>query len=158
MATSPRRTVRIEMTMATTGRLMKKRAMSLLVPRGGGRRVGAAGGRFGSDDRGTRLHARESFHDHAISRLQSRVDDPESAGSFTGYDLADVGLAIRANDGDLVSPLQLVDGSLRDEDGVFLHLDDCPHFRVLTGSQHIAGVREQPDGRDRAGFDVDLAP
>src|ERR1700686_1715374 len=89
IATSPSRTVRMEMTMATTGRLMKKLAMSLLLPRGRSG-CGARGGRFRRVHSGPRLDARESLHDHTVARLQSGADDPETANSLPSGDLSDL--------------------------------------------------------------------
>src|SRR5260221_4142789 len=157
IATSPRSTVRIEMTIATTGRLMKKRAMALLLPRrscGGG----AAGRCLRRDDWSSRLDSRESFHDRPVTWLQAGVDNPETAYALSRNDLPDLDLAIDPDDADLIGPLHFVDRPLRDEERSLLRLDDSTHLRVLARPQDVARVREEPYSRDRAGLHIDLTP
>src|SRR5437764_3001713 len=138
IATSPPRTMRTEMTMATTGRLMKKLAMTRhhLHPA---------------------LHPREPLGDDAVARLQAFFDDPVAADALPhlhGLDRDDV---VRADDADLLEPLQLVDGALRHDQRRAADVRHGADARVLAGAQDVAGIREDADGGDGAGLHVDVA-
>src|SRR5512140_3726142 len=160
MATRPPRTVRIAMTIATMGRLMKKRATAS-PPRGRGerrRRRRSPGGRRVDGRHGRpRLHARKPLHDDALAGGKAALDDPQVSDAFCRLDRPDLGLVVGADDGDLKRALHLVDGALRDEDRALAHLHDRPDLRVLAGTQDVPGIREEPDGRDRAGAHVDVS-
>src|SRR5215212_11000675 len=104
-ATSPPRSVSSEMTMATTGRLMKKRAIDfpLFTPSWLVRR---------STLRRHRLpvfHPRESFDDHLLARVQPFLDDPVRADARAELHRPHVRRVVRADHGHLVDALQLVD-------------------------------------------------
>src|ERR1035437_3160120 len=163
IAMSPPRTVRIAMTIATMGLLMKKRAMESLScgRRQGHRRRRArsrrSSGVAGRDDR-PRFDPREPFHDDALTGLQALFDHPQAPDALGRLDRPDLGLVVGADDGDLIRALHLVDRALGDEDRALPHLHDGAHFRVLAGAQNVPWVREEPDGRDRAGPHVDVAP
>src|SRR5258708_36150442 len=116
-------TVRIEMTMATIGRSMKKRAMASPPGGGGGRRGWRGQGGWGAEGGGLRrrlarlhldacLDAREALDHDALARLQAALDHPEGADPLPGLDVADLGAVVGADDGDLAPALQLVDGAL----------------------------------------------
>src|SRR6185369_8901437 len=80
IATSPTMTVMIEITIATIGRLTKKRAMGLLrLSRGG---LGGPGARrrrrhrLGGDGRAL-LHLLQALDDHLLAALQAFLDHPQ---------------------------------------------------------------------------------
>src|SRR5260370_2126746 len=70
MATRPTITMRIEMTIATMGRLMKNLAMALARPLGLGQR---------GFDLLASLYSVDSLDDDPLARLQPLPDDPEGA-------------------------------------------------------------------------------
>src|ERR1019366_8771584 len=152
-AISPPRTVTIERTMETMVRLIKKRAMGFLPrSRGAGRR------RLTRRDGHARLHAGKPFDDDAIAGLQTLIDEPKAAELRTDLHGPDLCLVALADDGDLISPLHLVDGALEHEDRAAPDLRDRADLRVLTGAEAVAGVGKDSDGGDRAGLHVDVTP
>src|ERR1035437_5805134 len=94
---SPPRTVTIEMTIATIGRLMKKRTTEL-PSSGRGQRGGRLGRRRGSDGRDDhpRLDAREALDNHLLAGLEPILDDPHAADALGGLDLPDLPSVPRA--------------------------------------------------------------
>src|SRR5262245_41380104 len=80
MATTPSRTVMIEITIATIGRLTKKRATGLPRTAGGRRRVRLVlvllDGRLGAD-RHAVLHALQAADDDAVAFLHAVLEHPE---------------------------------------------------------------------------------
>src|SRR5262245_62078974 len=138
IATTPRITMRMEMTMATMGRLMKNLAMaSLFRPR-------------------ARLHERArrqpnflagaypvaALDDDPLTRLQPVGHGPQRANPHVDLDRADVDHVVGTHHGDLVNPLHVLDGALRDQERALLHLDDSANLRVLTRAQQIVVVRK----------------
>src|ERR1035438_4678260 len=163
IAMSPPRTVRIAMTIATMGLLMKKRAMESLScgRRQGHRRRRArsrrSSGVAGRDDR-PRFDPREPFHDDALTGLQALFDHPQAPDALGRLDRSDLRLVVGADDGDLIRTLHLVDRALGDEDRALPHLDDGAHLRVLARTENVTGVGEEADRRDRSGAHVHVAP
>src|SRR5260370_15339722 len=158
-ATKPKMTVRMAMTIATIGRLTKKRTTLPLSERGSGRRrsnrgVGGGGG-------GAHRHAgpqpRQIRDDHLVADAQSFLDDPEAADLRPRLHHPDVDLAVGADHADLVGALKLVDGLLRHEEGALPHLDHGPHLRVLTRPEDVPGIREGALDSARAGSNGHLA-
>ena len=97
----------------------------------------------------------EALDDHALSALQpARHDDEVSDALVQGH----------APERDLVSlvhhqngllALGLLDGALRDEDGVLALLDHGAHSPELPRPQELLGIGEQRLEDDRAGLGVD---
>src|SRR5690349_19611744 len=79
-ATIPPRTVTIAMTMATMGRRMKKRDMSVVL-----RRLRVDGGPVAH---------RRRVDDHPLTRLQALFDDPAAADPRSELDVADRHLVV----------------------------------------------------------------
>src|ERR1043165_1232791 len=136
--TNPPRTMMMEMTMATTGRLMKKLAMR-------------------RHHLHARLYPRETLGDDAVARLQAVLDDPVAADALPRLHRLDRDDVVGADDADLLDALQLVDGALRHDERGAADVGHGADARVLPGAQDVAGIREDADGRDRAGLDVDVA-
>src|SRR6202035_2385808 len=164
IATKPRRTVRMEMTMATMGRSMKKRAMASPRSRsaGGGGMISGGACRF----RGRlflRLHARprfdarEALDDDALAGRQARFDDPQGPHPLPRLHGADLGLVAGADDRYLIAPLELVDRPLRHQHRPLFDLRHGAHLGVLAGAQEVAGVGADGDGLDGPRLDVHLA-
>src|SRR3974377_565995 len=128
-ATTPTITMTMEITMATMGRLMKKRAMSLplLLPGGGGWRTGRrlllkrlrGDGHTGPD-------FLDAFHNHALARLQAFIHHPPGSGASPHRAPPEVHLVVRTHYGHLVSPLQLGDRPLGNQQRPLLRLDQGP--------------------------------
>src|SRR6266850_6784974 len=148
MATRPTITMRIEMTIATTGRLMKNLAMVLARPLGLGRR-----GR----DLLAGFHSVDSLDDDPLARLQPLSNDPEGADALADLDRSKVHRLVGSDHGDLVDALLVQDGPLRNEQRAFFRVDDGAHLRVLAGAQEIARVREHAPDADSAGRRPDRA-
>src|ERR1700687_4209275 len=118
IAMRPPRTVRIAMTIATMGLLMKNRAMAS--PPGAGRqgRRGCRRSRRGIDGRDghARLHAGEPLDDDTLALGESALDDPHASHALGGLDCPDLSLVAFADDRDLIRALHLVDRALGNED------------------------------------------
>src|SRR6267142_1848163 len=145
IVTPPTITVRMAMTIATMGRLMKKLDMDLdsfqsnyenspLAPFGEGgaglcrssqatrspllacRRSWPS---FGHEWLGPHDHAREEsllpLRDHTFTGLQSVLDNPHGADAVTNLDRADSDLADLPDNVNLIVALQLCDSRLRDQ-------------------------------------------
>src|SRR5262245_46880102 len=127
IATTPRMTMRIEITMATIGRLMKNFDMIRLLRRARlSRQADLLAG----------AHPVAAFDDDPLSRLQPLGHDPERAEARTDLDGADVDGVVGFHDGDLVHALDVLDGALDHEERALLHVDDRPDLGVLAGTQH----------------------
>src|SRR5512143_2404643 len=126
IATSPTRTVTMEITIATIGRLTKKRAMLLRLGRRLRSTLAGGGGR-----RGLRAHDHAVPHllqalDHdLLARLQALLDQPETVHPWPDLDVAERHLVAFADHRDAVEVLQLDHGSLRDEESALLRLGDA---------------------------------
>src|SRR5512143_353279 len=102
IATRPPRTVRIAMTIATMGLLMKKRATASLPGARGERRRGRrrSGSRRGVDglDGRPRLDAGEPFDDDALPGGEPALDDPHASDALGGLDRPDLRRVAFADD------------------------------------------------------------
>src|SRR6202171_48082 len=158
-ATNPRMTVRMARTIATIGRLTKKRTTLPLSEGASGRRRSArsVGGDRGGAHRHAGPQAREVGEDHLVAEAQPLLDDPEGVDLRPHLHHPDVDLAVGADHADLVGALKLVDRPLRHEEGALPRLDRGPHLRVLTRSEDVPGVREGTLNGHRAGPHVHLA-
>src|SRR5256712_2171590 len=148
MATRPTITMRIEMTIATMGRLMKNLAMALARPLGLGQR---------GFDLLASLYSVDSLDDDPLARLQPLPDDPEGADALADLDGSKVHRLVASDHGDLVDALLVQDGPLRNEQRAFFHADDGAHLRILAGAQEIARVWEHSPDADGAGRRPDRA-
>src|SRR6185369_3620451 len=159
IATKPSRTVRIEMTMATMGRSMKKRDMASL-PRRRLRRRRCRGRllrrRFRRIHRHARLDAGEPFHHHPVPGMETGLDHPLRAEPLAGLHGADLGLVVAPHHRHLRAALQIVDRALRHYQCTLLDLGHAPDLGVLARPQQVARIREHGDDGDRAGLDLHL--
>src|SRR6266513_5843187 len=152
MATIPTSTIRMEMTMATIGRSMKNRAMVGLLrsrarPRGVRRQPDFLAGAYPV----------ASLDDDALAGLQPLGHHPQRANSHIDLDRADVDRVVGAYHGDLMNALNVLDGTLRDQERGLFHLDDGADLGVLAGPQQVARVRKHPSREHGAGGDVHLS-
>src|SRR2546425_10103735 len=94
IATTPTITMRMEITIATMGRLMKNFAMAgrLLRRRGVGR------GARGQPDLLALAHPVASLHHHALAELEPVRDDPQRAHAHVALHRADVDGVVRLDD------------------------------------------------------------
>src|SRR5580658_1953995 len=103
IVTAPMITVRIAMTMATMGRLMKNLDISLGLHE-----------RLHADfDSGTNLLG--PLDNHALARFQPIADHPHRADSIANFDRLNAHRVFVVNDGHLIAALQLRDGWLRNK-------------------------------------------
>src|SRR5882762_9989752 len=152
IATRPMMTMRIEITIATMGRLMKNLAISGLF-RWGGRRGRARLGPHllaGS-------HAIGSFDDDSLAGLEPLRDDPLRAYARVDLDRPYLDRLVGLDDGDLLHPLHVLHSPLGNEERVLLHLDHRPYLGVLARTQHAAGIRKDASREHGAGGHVDLS-
>ena len=132
------------------GRRMKKFAMAYfpsaplaLLSAGGafGARRSCLFGLYGlGADLHARLHFLQPFHDDLFARLQSRIDDPEIADAFAGFDHALLHRTIRLYDHDAVEPLNLLHRELGNQQGVFLEIGYESGFPILAWAQNALRI------------------
>src|SRR5690242_11707930 len=108
MATTPTITMRMAITIATMGRLMKNFDM------GKNRSLRSRLGlRFRIDGHSVSDFG-DSFRHDAVSRAHAAFDDPHFTDALANLHRADRDAVIRADKGYLIVSLQLVHGALRD--------------------------------------------
>src|SRR5437879_1071550 len=139
MATTPTITMRMEITMATMGRLMKNLAIAGLL-----RRAGPGGGHGLDPNLLAGARAIEALDDDPLARLQPLRDDPQGAHARARFHGPYLDRVVGLDDGDLMHPLDVLHGPLGDEERVLLHLDDGTNLRVLAGAQDVAVIGKDP--------------
>src|SRR5882724_1986311 len=152
IATRPMITMRMEMTMATIGRLMKNLAIVELFRRAG---------RGGRARRRPHLlagsHPVGPLHDHSLAGLEPIGDDPERADARVDLHRAHVNSLVRSDHRNLVDSLHVLNSPLGNHEGALPHLDDGPNLRVLARAQHVSRIREHTAREHGAGGHVDLS-
>src|SRR5215469_10876064 len=146
--TSPITTMRMAITIATMGRLMKNRDM-VLPPRRLRVRLRIHHGAF--------AHFGCSFRDHALPGLQAAHDDPHLAGALGSLDGSNADSVVGSDYGHLVASLKLADGPLRNQERTPAkgrHRADSPK---LAGAEEVFGIVERSDDPDGAGLRIYLA-
>jgi hypothetical protein len=165
MATRPTMVIRIEMTMATIGRLMKNLDMAaypLLAGAAAARRVFRRAWRRCLGDEGlridghTRAHLLGTLGDHLLARLQPLADDPVAADALANRHRPDVDLVVGADHGHQVLALDFGDGPLRHQQRALVDRHRCPYLAVLAGAQQVVGIGEQGCDLEGAGAHIDL--
>src|SRR5262249_27825035 len=157
--TIPTSVMRIAMTMATIGRLMKKRdiARSSLPGRGRGR-----GPLRGLADvwLGVHLHAAanllQALGHHPLTGLDPVGDHPERFVAGTHLDAADVDRVVGPDGRQLIAPLDLLPGALRDDERALQALGHHLHACELSRAQEIVRIVEQGLDLNGAGLRLDL--
>ena len=143
MATRPMITMRMEMTMATMGRLMKNLAMGApptsTAP--GCRRRARA-----SSDLLAGPHPVAALDDHPLAGLQPLGDDPQRADARVDLHLAQLDRVVGADHRDLVDALHILHGALRDEERVLA----SPRSTARTFAYWPDGARCRGSGTRRA--------
>src|SRR5713226_341886 len=149
--TAPTMTMRIEITIATMGRLMKNLDMELL-----SRRFRRCGIRLGIH-RHARANFLHAFGHHSFARLQSIVNDPLVAHAVTGLHVPNSNLVFAVYYCYLVVALQLGYSPLRDQQRARLGSGGGANAAILSGAQKVSRVWKEARYSDRAGALVDLA-
>src|SRR6202030_2505255 len=98
-----------------------------------------------------------TFGDDFLTRLESFADYPLIADFVSNSDEPYIHFVVAIHNGDLITPLQFRDGTLRYQQRGFNGADRKADLGVLAGPQVVARIRKQPHHPDSAGFDVDLA-
>src|ERR1700722_1292090 len=131
MDTAPTITVRIAITMATIGRLIKKFDMvvsSVAWPRRLARRF-----RF-------YMHAGTNLlnpvDDHALARIQPVANHPQRANLVANVDRFNAHSVVAIHSGHLIGALQLGNSLLRNKQSAIERFDCNAHFAVLSGAQN----------------------
>ena len=146
--------MRMEITIATIGRLMKNSAMmgSYFGGVGLGRRARRRCEPSDPAARGRRLRRSTRSPGFSPSAMT-----PQRADARVDLHRAHVDGVVGPDDRDLLHALHVLDGALGDRQRVLLRLDDGPHLGVLAGAEHVAGIREHAAREHGAGRHVDLA-
>src|SRR5215469_9505149 len=133
IVTAPTITRRIEITMATMGRLMKNRDNSLTSGRG-----------FFHEWFRIHLHAGHDLLDtlsnYTLARFQSVGDYPHRADTFTDLDCINAHFVVVVYSSHLVAALQFRDSTLRNEQRSVNRSHRGANFAVLPRSQRISRV------------------
>src|SRR5262245_18898400 len=148
MVMAPTMTVRSEITIATIGRLMKKRdtlASRLRGPVGG------------DVDGCTVPYLQLALDNHAFAGFQAVGHDPELPDAVANRDRTDRHLAVRAHHRDLVTALQLGDRALRNQQGAGCRPCGETDASVSAGPKKIVGIGKDAGDADRPGRRVDFA-
>jgi hypothetical protein len=159
--------IRIEMTMATIGRLMKNLDMAAYPLLAGAGSAGLSAGlaaeaAAGAGAKGFRIdgHSRanllRSFGDDLLAGLQSLADDPVAADTLADGDRTDVDFVLGRDDCHQVLALDFGDGTLRHDERAFLNRHRGTHLAVLAGAEEVLRVREQRGDLEGAGAGVHL--
>src|SRR5262245_28476299 len=155
MATRPAIVMRIAMTIATIGRLIKNCAILLSSRFRGGwgrccsrRRRGRSslGLRFSWDELGIDDHPvpdlLQSFADDTFIRFEPFLDNPQVTDAFPSFHRPQRHFVVWAHHGKTISALQLLHGALWHEQGIFLRLSYRSDFCVQSRTKHVVGIRE----------------
>ena len=151
--------MRIEITMATMGRLMKNFDMAgYLFPS-----VGAASffsGASGVNGFGVHRGAGTDFlgplGHHGFARLQSFTDDPVGTDPRTHLYLTNLNLVIASHHRHHVFPLDVAHRPLGNQDRPFLHRHEGLDDGETAGAKHIPGIGEERAHLEGAGGGIDL--
>src|SRR5262249_47699185 len=166
--TKPRSTIRMEMTIATMGRLMKNFDMiwvglpRLLLFGGLRRRVRCRRGAslFSRErhwiHRRALTHLLHPFGHDALSRFHVAGDHPIRADLFAGLYRADADFVVRADDGDEIAALHVGHGALRHQQRIGDGGQQSTYVDKHPGDQQHLRVGELADDADRAGLHIHL--
>ena len=152
----PTMTVRIAITIATIGRLMKNSEIMAL---------GLSYRRWLwlRKDKGLRIddHVRSDFlqalGNDCFTRLQAVFDNPLRAAALANLDRPNAYFVSAADDSNLVATLQLNDRALGYEQCAFSDFRHRPDPSVLSRPQLVCRVGEHPSQPDGPGLRIDLA-
>src|SRR5271168_235067 len=131
IATNPMSTMRMEITIATMGRLMKN--LAITCNWGLWLRVSLLRHTVGRSSIRNRIHHRAfpdflyTFSHHAITGFHVSMDNPVLADLFAGDHRPDADLVIRVDHGDERAPLQIGHSPLRNQQRIRLHTQLCAH-------------------------------
>ena len=155
IAMRPPITVTIAITIATIGRLMKK--LEIIVNSSPIALVSVRRGkRLRIDDR-FRSDFLCAFGDDVSPGFRPFSNDPHRVRCVRHLD-GRIHLVVIANDGDLITALQLGDGTLRNEQRASLHAGDRADATVLAGPQDFPGFGKTPAKRIAPVFDLPADP
>src|SRR5437899_2668725 len=139
----PTITMRIAITMATMGRLMKNLDIWFAFP---------SFLRLWSKRLGIDLHAGAQFlqalSDDAFAGLQPLLNNPLRADAFADLDGLNAHFVVAVHDPYLERALKLRDGPLRDEQGALMHPARGAHFAIPAGAQNISRVGKKTGDPD----------
>src|SRR6186713_1933896 len=147
MVMAPTMTVSSEITMATIGRLMKNLDTSASNAR-----------RLAGDDLDDRPVAnfQQALDNHAFAGFQTLGHDPQVPDAVADRHGTDRHLVIAAHDRHLMTPLQLGDRALRNQQGAGRRLYGEPHTSKSARAKQIVGIGKHRSDSDRPGCRVDL--
>src|SRR4030095_3050881 len=147
IVTAPTMTVSSEITMATIGRLMKNLDTSASNLR-----------RLAGDDLNDRALAnfQQPLDNHAFARFQTLGHDPQVPDAVADRHGTDRHLVIAAHDRHLITPLQLGDRALRNQQGAGRCLCGQAHTSEPAGAKQIVGIGKHSGDSDRPGCRVDF--
>ena len=163
----------IDITIATMGRLTKKRAMAYFASRAGCGRAGAAvatGAGFGATVMPS-LNPLQALDDDPLAGLEAFFDHPQRVDALTDLHVAKRHLVVRIHHRDAVEALQLLHGALRNQQRARLGFEQQPRAAVLARAAAadsglgnsicmprvpVVGSTARSTGRHAAGVRIDV--
>src|SRR5580704_13380391 len=131
IVTAPTITVRIAITIATMGRLIKNLDISVALHERPGAHLHA-----GFDVLG-------ALGNDALTGLQSFADYPHGSHLVADFDLLNAHRVLVVQHGNLMAALQFRHSALGDEQCASVGPNGCANLAILPWPQPIAGVREE---------------
>src|SRR5690348_8193785 len=147
IATSPPNTVMMAITIATIGRSIKIREIILTTA---------------LQRNETRIHSDagpdflRAFNHDPFTGFQTVVDNPKLVDLLADFNRTNTHLVVVANDGDLITALQLRHGALRYHQRVVLRARDRANAAKLSRTKNVAGIRKHAREPNRARLRIDL--
>src|ERR1700704_2064681 len=148
IVTAPIITIRIDITIATIGRLMKNFDIDSVSFSGKTYGLGSNGSSF--------LELLQSFDYNLLTRLEAAVNHPHRSDRLAGFHGAHTDFVITPDDRRLIASLRLSNGALRYEQSAFFHFRFDMHTSILPGTQNVARIREGSDDANRARAGIHL--
>src|SRR5439155_3259604 len=150
MVTAPTITVRIAITMATMGRLMKNLDIRVTLPSPSPLRQTASDSPARLDGLSARLG------NNPFARVQPFLNDPQAAHAVADLDGPDAYFVLTVHHGDLIAALEFRHRALRNQQCTPLDSSRGSDPAIPSGAQKISGVGKKPGDADRAGALIHL--
>src|SRR5260370_18474769 len=149
MVIPPTITMRMEITIATIGRLMKNFDMELFPLRPGYKGLGVHSH--------PRTHLLDSLSDHTVTWFQAFRNHPLAAYGVADFDWPNAHFVLAIHNRSLITSLQFGAGALWDNQCILLRADDGADSAISSGPQNGIRIGKQRGHPERTGALVDLA-
>src|ERR1700731_892197 len=145
---APTSTMRIAITIATMGRLMKNFDMGLPILCGRAKRLGA--------HLRARAYFLNSFGDHSFARIQPFSNDPLGADAVAHLDCPNADFVLAPHNRNLVTALELCHRALRHKKCTLLQPDNRANFSIAARPQNVPRIGKQSGDPNCPGPHIDL--